>query len=113
MTLTEFLTERIGEDEAIARALADSTWQDGWDGLTPESWAHFQRFDPARVLAECEAKRRILQRCADSLERYQDGDDDEAFSAYLKGLAAAARSALWDLAGVYANHPDYRQAWTP
>ena len=49
------------------------------------------RHDPARVLAECEAKRQIVQNAQDP------GDD--LFVAIL--------------ALPYADHPDYREEWRP
>src|SRR5690348_14236909 len=72
-TLTEFLLARIAEDEAVAQASAPYSWTaDGGDvyaghptALIAEyvevSWAaHIARHDPARVLAECKAKREIV-----------------------------------------------------
>jgi hypothetical protein len=59
MTLIDFLLARIAEDEAVARGadplvtgLRVSVW-------TCDKYGHVA-VDPARVLAECEAKRRIL-----------------------------------------------------
>lgn len=50
--------------------------------------AHIARHDPARVLAECEAKRRIV---------------DESRSRLAMRLVALP----------YADHPDYREEWKP
>lgn len=54
--------------------------------------AHITRFDPARVLAEVEAKRRIIE--------HEDhwAEDDRV---------------LHLLALPYREHPDYRPAWAP
>jgi len=52
---------------------------------------HIVRWDPDRVLAECAAKRRIVQ-------WYQWGDVREP--------------VLGPLAAVYADHPDYDQSWS-
>lgn len=78
MNITEFLEARIEEDEATAQAAADSPAGAGgrWvscfrqiEGAghaqvadTQSSWYsdHIVRFDPARVLAECAAKRAII-----------------------------------------------------
>ena len=49
---------------------------------------HIARHDPARVLAECDAKRRIVER-----RNHLDGPT-------LRALAA-----------VYADHPDWREEW--
>ena len=115
--LIEFFLARIAEDEAAAR-LADGVtdkqeddWQDVTQPLTladtlkHESWAkkygyayeHIARHDPARVLRECEAKRRIV-------ETAQDIDMIEN---------EWGQSILRDLASVYSDHPDYREEWKP
>lgn len=110
MTITEFLEARIAEDEASAREIAA---MDRRADRAPEDFAryvidpiigpyggqsrlrnvafglHLARFgDPARVLAECEAKRRITA-------RRTPGD----------------RSDLIGLAMIYADHPDFDPAW--
>lgn len=56
---------------------------------------HIARHDPARVLAEVEAKRRIVARLADESSRRYDYD------------------TLRLLALPYADHPDYDEAWRP
>jgi hypothetical protein len=61
------------------------------------SAAHVARHDPARVLAECEAKRRIV---------------DSEGSPYVEGHVPATRTLRF-LALPYADHPDYRQEWKP
>ena len=123
--LTEFLLARIAEDEAVAReaGLDDPTWQyaatswgamqiessDGtnitndWEGLTDSVQAfagpHIARHDPARVLAACKAKRRIVA------EHGECGWNEERRG----GLQDAIRI----LAETYADHPDYRDEWRP
>lgn len=72
--------------------------------LTPEADAngrHIARHDPARVLAECEAKRRIVK-----LAWHHFGDED-----YAAGMEHAKEEALRILAAVHATHPDYRDEW--
>jgi hypothetical protein len=58
---------------------------------------HIVRWDPARVLAECEAKRRIVK-----------------FAEYWLGATEGmeAEFVLGSLALPYADHPDYDEAWT-
>ena len=81
-----------------------------WRGLTadPEGLAaHIARHDPARVLAEVEAKRRIVRAHAKWCEgrceaKYPEGGFDAAHYWSIKSLAAA-----------YADHPDYREEWRP
>lgn len=123
MTLTEFLLARIAEDEAVARAVADLTgesnrwWVDGpaqesrkhWVYATGEKFKyrevadHIARHDPARVLAECEAKRRIVAALG-------DWDDGYVWSS---STGSRAEDALRALALPYADHPDFREEWRP
>lgn len=72
LDLADFLLARIAEDEAVAR--------DDYRCNTDLRWT------PARMLAECEAKRRLI---ALQLQRH----------AYLL------------LALPYADHPDYNEDW--
>ena len=113
VTLTEFLLARIAEDEAAAREVPGDgefcTWNRSWDGsptrdlvvdgerITPLPMTmdeHICRWDPARVLAECEAKRWLVflseHGCGDDYERVQQA-----------------------LALPYAAHPDYDEEWRP
>jgi hypothetical protein len=94
MELIEFLLARIAEDEAVAQSI----------GLDPRSV--FRRYGGStvrwiaaagerpwvdarsRVLAECEAKRRIVTECG--------------WVTVMQLLALP-----------YAGHPDYRQEWKP
>ena len=59
---------------------------------------HVVRWDPARVLAECEAKRRIVERYGYLYEHGDSGD---------------MRWVLPLLALPYASHPDYDPVWRP
>lgn len=75
MTIEEFLLARIAEDESVAREVSASNRADVERGLYSAAlveldaslWATDGNFGqlavyvhPARVMAECEAKRRIL-----------------------------------------------------
>jgi hypothetical protein len=147
--LTEFLSARIDEDEAVARAAAkrpivsrgqwggepraqprvDSigvVWyrhDDGWSGSDSATFregdAHFARFDPARVLAECEAKRRIVAehgpREVASLDRETWAQTFTVCRRCRNGerQVVAPCPTLRLLALPYAEHPDYREGWRP
>lgn len=125
MELVEFLLARIAEDEEAARAALRKSsyeWSDNafteavelaeGEGAVKEATSHIARWDPARVLAECEAKRQIVERF-----RYLNGphavmpfvgyQQDEA------GQVAALRLALKALTLPYVDHPDYQQEWKP
>jgi len=72
------------------------------DGEAPEYAAWIARHDPARVLREVEAKRKIVRRCMagmDELDVYPNG--------LLTPRALLSRQTLMDLAAVYSDHPDY------
>lgn len=104
MTITEFLLARIAEDEALMRDCPHMGCYE--DDADPEGMIHGPRC-PARVLAECAAKRAIVELAAkaDEIEgdlamewpRYQDSHIGDRL------LAA--------LASVHADHPDYDPSW--
>lgn len=114
MELVDFLRARLDEDEAAARAVGydrieavDYLWgtrhlllqrNDGGESkatteLDADLAAHIVRHDPARVLAEVEAKRRLLL------------------------WAESAEGGLFlfpvvdTLVEAYRNHPDFDPAW--
>ena len=121
--LAAFLLARIAEDEAVATLATSAPWQEN-ESLAggEDDWRiedaqgrdiagcpdcgvrasfdrpdadHIARHDPARVLAECEAKRRIVEEA--------DGADAQWWEhRYLLALALP-----------YADHPDYRDEWKP
>jgi hypothetical protein len=129
MEIAEFLLARIAEDEAVARAaLRESSyeWSDNafteavelaqGEGAVEVATAHIARWDPARVLAECEAKRRIIHACTHEVENWVTvrpgvrqnmpvrvpwGDDD------------LYEDALRLLALPFADHAAYQQEWRP
>ena len=91
MTLTEFLLARIAEDEAMARHSLDGELECLPSLTTKRGDVLYVGVNPARVLAECEAKREIL-----ALSEHGCGDD------YQRVQHA--------LAIPYADHPDYVHA---
>jgi hypothetical protein len=95
MTLTEFLAARVAEDEADAM----SGWR--WKSLPAGEYDRLQ----ARVLAECEAKRRIVEGAANEPDVNADQRDIGLWEGYL--------SAAELLALPYSDHPDYRPEWKP
>jgi hypothetical protein len=98
--LVEFLQARLAEDHIWAKQqvrVAIRTHHVGRRGPHPPD--HY-----SRVLADVEAKRRIVARCAETLA--MDGSEDHA-------VADLARETLRDLAGAYADHPDCRAQWRP
>jgi hypothetical protein len=113
-TLTDFLSDRIAEDEVQARAavvpLAFEPLK-AWLLLAgdPSNMPGAVLAEPSRVLAECAAKRRIV-------ERWQHADReslDQGPRRTYGWQAAVLYEALKDLAAIYADHPDYREEWKP
>lgn len=68
---------------------------------------HIARHDPARILAEVEAKRALVAKYIE----VADNDINEVEYAY--GYANALGEAVRLLALPYASHPDYSEAWRP
>lgn len=108
--LTDFLLARIAEDEHDARHCKE--WTDCFMCPTHE------RFDTARVLAECEAKRRIVERAV-AAQRAADAWTTERLHVDKRSPEAewaregAYREVLRDLASAYADHADYDEEWKP
>lgn len=128
--VVRFLRARLDEDEQAARVAAPGPWttmgQRVLDASPPsnrlgmgmavghaaasadynETADHIARHDPARVLAEVDAKRQALdhyERCA----RHNKGDD-----AYVLAEGAVGRQVQY-MALPYAEHPDYLPEWRP
>jgi hypothetical protein len=127
--LVTFLRSRLEEEEQLARAASPAPWSataehdevlaaDGEtvaDGFALSSSKqlratvdHIVRHDPARVLREVEAKRRIL----DDLERFIAGGRDLPTDERAAGKATAS-GIVRLLALPYADHPAYRAEWRP
>jgi hypothetical protein len=139
--LIAFLRARLDEDEQVALAVPVTEWREGSSWLadlcdplpsqrraygipaevtlvTETDAAHIARWDPARVLAEVEAKRRIL----DIALAYEATIDGEWGCCHSADQIAAGRcpetnpdeiSAIRVLAAPFADHPDYRAEWRP
>lgn len=99
--LVEFLLARIAEDEMVARAKPNSKIR------ISAGIVSFER-QPSRVLAECEAKRRIMGAHVHSLNV-----DDSPRDCVTCGHRGGYCSTLRALALPYADHEDYRQEWKP
>ncbi len=95
MTLSEFLVARIAEDEGLVGAEPpryeprDMRIEWGEVGAISEVLL----IGEARLRAECEAKRRIIELC--------------------RSVPPLWSEILRHLALPYADHPDYRDEWAP
>ena len=133
MTEIEFLEARITEDEAVAGQ--ENPWHgDDAPGIGAE-WAEgAERWDsqphgrkcgwrlgeqisdececgyPARVLAECEAKRAIIATYEGAV-READRLSGSSLSSLLRWTVSGLRDAVHILATVYRDHPDWDPDW--
>jgi hypothetical protein len=142
LSIVEFLLARLQEDDDTARAATAGPWHDDGGCVSnadyqitdygaytqangePEEWeerqqradsAHIARHDPARVLREVAAKRRIMERHSLS--------GATKFTAYCAGghydsdgfpeVELEDCPELRDLAAIYSAHPSYREEWKP
>ncbi|HKY58323.1 MAG TPA: DUF6221 family protein [Aeromicrobium sp.] len=115
-TLSEFLLARIAEDEVRARSsyrvidarleVADYGDHLSMDGERMSPREYVDRFcEPnpdVRLLAECKAKRRIV-------ELHALWDNAEGYSPSY--WSAPVEEILAQLALPYADHPDFDEAW--
>lgn len=131
--LIEFLRARLAEDEQTAdaarcnghgrwttdtyqgesagirdRSIAITVAYDNYGVPRPSQRTHIARHDPARVLRDVEAKRRIVDG-AESANRLVDAT--EYPDGYDVGRKTAWGDTLKLLALPYADHPDYNPEW--
>lgn len=143
MTLVEFLEARIAEEEAGAHAAGGQDWylvlvpppamrrtpdeETHWSVDSPASLVsyevtsrgkagHIADWSPARVLADCKAKRAVM----DCIFAYEYKIDGEWACCHSAGEIRAGEceatpvdeiEALRALALPYADHPDYQKKW--
>ncbi|MER7908285.1 DUF6221 family protein [Streptomyces sp. NPDC096068] len=132
MDLAQFLTARFDEDAAVARAVRferfeafDYLWYAKYlelqgegsskatGDLPPEVADHAARHDPARVLAEVNAKREVVNAYERAVAEFQDSGPAMVSYDRLTGSVSSLRTALEFLALPYVNHPDYQDTWRP
>lgn len=107
--ITEFLLARIAEDEERA-SHAKWAMQGEWFTTADDKIDEYvQGLPPARVLAECEAKRRIVENYR-NLEPHAVSDDA---TTEIVWHAQGLYEAMLDLAQVHADHPDFSEEWRP
>jgi Family of unknown function (DUF6221) len=104
MTLTEFLMARLDEQAAKARRIAEATqggtldvWLTFHDGPERRSEERVDAYNPADVLADVDAKRRMVARIRHHASLM---GEDEIHGDLLRLLALP-----------YADHPDYDPRW--
>lgn len=131
MDIAEFLLARIAEREEVARkatqgrwklwgmqVLADPVGNSDLDdavqvavtthetGLRTFNAEHIAYWDPARVLAGCEAKRKIVERyCLARTVAYEAPEKGEHL------VYAALHGVVLAHVQPYSDHPDFDPAW--
>lgn len=130
MTITEFLTARYDEREAAARAVRGrefASWNRSWDDgstrdlvisgervatLPIDMDEHIALNDPAYVLADIAAKRRMVELCATWIA---EGDRHigarDAVSIAARTQAITAETVLRTMLQPFAEHPDFDEGW--
>lgn len=124
MTLVEFLLARITEDEAVAtesfydgqrwyseeEAVSDFGRYEADDDRVIDAdrksdARHIARWEPARVLAECAAKRAIIE-----IHRFDEGGSDPC-DAHDPDFRSVDCDTLLLLAAPYASHEHFEPVW--
>lgn len=105
-------TGRFAEATSVARDFGPDAVAERVGSLAWDDNGHIARHDPARVLADVAAKRRIIDLHAHCPEQAWDGSNitgdcreciDEHYPC----------GTLRLLALPFADHPDYREEWRP
>lgn len=153
--LVTWLLEQIAEDERVARAATDGPWE--WDGeavdvvpssrgvdfiaryrwvsmsdsetegVLPADGEHIADWDPARVLAECEAKRKLVELhrriwLTPGAPYFNDAHltkDPMPICCSCAPETQFRRATSWPcrtlkaLALPYVDRPGYREEWKP
>ena len=97
----------VRADEPNFRIVAELEQSDSIDGWLGDRLDHIARHDPARVLAEVAAKRRIVGMLSSIVPA------KETNPIKSEDAVALADWTLRLLALPYADHNDYRQEWGP
>ncbi len=81
-----------------------------------EEAAHIAHWDPARVLAECEAKRKVVELHTEGVDydqegnRFSTGCNECGGDTYMTVVPWPCPTLRY-LAQPYADHPDFREEW--
>jgi hypothetical protein len=121
--LVEFLRAALDEDERVARVATPGPWRLDAGLRLPEQIdvvsvdyftvcedledtdaAHIARHDPARVLAEVAAKRKLL-------DEYEAASRDPDTDPEVLGYAAGLDVAVQHVSQGFAGRPGWREEW--
>lgn len=107
--LVEFLTREIEADEAVARAAGDAEDCGGYS-VEPFDKAPLLTVGPGRALAECEAKRRIVELHPPTRNYIDERAMTDPEPRYVDGGWSIPVELLL-LAIPYADRPGFREEW--
>lgn len=114
VTIVEFLTARLDDDEAVAQAARPHehlrTRDNASLAVVEDDGYSTCSITSGRVLREIEAKRRII---AFALT-YRESAEQETVASrkfIAEIMAETAEDALKPLAAVYADHEDFQEEW--
>lgn len=118
-SLVAFLRARLDEEQREAEAALERTtttrrriggqWVEGT--IQPPEWRR-SVWPPARVLAEVDAKRRIIeQHTVTEASEFEGKTDTITYCPICRNDGECPTLRL--LALPYADHPDYRAEWRP
>lgn len=135
--LVAFLDARLAEDEATARAAGGKyesglRWyepdRDSHPGLVGdgngqvvtydtdtirEHGTHIARHDPARVLRQVDAMRRVVVVYENAERALRSAEPDTPPHDLMTGATNTMRRTLRHLATIWQGHEEYRQEWAP
>ena len=109
--IAEFLLVRIAEDEQWANGEQDrqnAAWRG--EAFVPD----YGTGSAYRVLAECDAKRRVVKKAAVMAQHYEPRDPNDWTPDQYWAEEVEEELGLWLLkveALPYADHPDHRAEW--
>lgn len=119
LSIVDFLRERIEEDRVLAQAAIDDLYGPDdcyFDTSNRHIVDHYLRHEPARVLREVEAKRRIMERHSRDDSFLKDADYCRGCPPDTIGFPEVELNdcpELRDLAAVYSDHEAYQAEWRP
>lgn len=103
--VSAFSTSGLADVEGVTSAFGDYC-------CSREDAEHMARWDPARVLAEVAAKRRVLDQ-HDAMVAAVQAAEGTLLAGAAKVRLGAYRFAAQCIALPYADRPGYREEWRP
>lgn len=139
--LSTWLVAQIAEDEQLATAATPGPWQGDVDGvdqvaLSPDyiaryrcvNWVdgdtedilavngeHIAAWDPARVLAECETKRRVIKLYQNAVHAHRAGSVSNRNRTQDEAAVDVLGAVVEEYGVMYAKlgRPGYQESWRP